>query len=521
MPTSQPLLIDGLHLTLEDIEHVSRSDCAVELSEEARQAAVQSSNRLRKLAKSNEPIYGVNTGFGLLSDHVIKPDQLEEVSRNLILSHAVGVGPPFDRSVVLAAMLIRANTLVRGYSGVDIAIVDTLLAMVNRGVVPLIPSQGSLGSSGDLAPLAHLALVLADVSKPGAKTPEAMAWLGDELLPGVDAMQRAAIPQCVLGPKDGLGITNGATFSAAILALGCMELKQLLLTTEIAAAMSLEALLGVSAAYDGRLHHARGHPGQISVAERIMDYVQGSTLIDLTDRLQDPYCLRCVPQVLGPVWDILEFVTQVVEREVNASTDNPLIFDEDVISGGNFHGEPLGLAADYLKIAVAEVGSLSERRTYRLTSPHTNEDLPPMLVSDHQMAGLNSGLMMLQYTAASLVHENQHLASPDTVYSVPTSGGQEDFNANSTTAARHLRQTLDHLSHIIGIELICAAQALDIRKRELTETKLGNGSNAALTFIRDKIPFSESDEFMSDNIQLISELIKSGKLVSAVNTASS
>jgi len=521
MPTSPPLLIDGLHLTLEDIERISLRDSDVELSNNARQAAVQSSNNLRKLAQSNEPIYGVNTGFGLLSDHVIQPDQLEEVSRNLILSHAVGIGPPFDRSIVLAAMLIRANTLVRGYSGVDIVIVDTLLAMINRDVVPLIPSQGSLGSSGDLAPLAHLALVLADVSKPGFKTPDAMSWLGDELLLGVDAMGRAEIPQCILGPKDGLGITNGATFSAAILALSCMDLKRLLLTNEIAAAMSLEALLGVSAAYDARLHHARGHPGQISVAERIMSYVQGSTLIDRTDRLQDPYCLRCIPQVLGPVWDILEFVTQVVEREVNASTDNPLIFDEDVISGGNFHGEPLGLAADYLKIAVAEVGSLSERRTYRLTSPHTNENLPPMLVSDRQMAGLNSGMMMLQYSAASLVHENQHLASPDTVYSVPTSGGQEDFNANSTTAARHLRTTLDHLSHIIAIELICAAQALDIRIREAPEISLGGGSNAALTCVREKIPFSESDEFMGDNIQIMSDLIKSGKLISAVDTASS
>ena len=520
MPTSPPLLIDGSHLTLEDIERISRHELDVELSDKARQTAIQSSNRLRKLTQSDEPIYGVNTGFGLLSDHVIHTDQLEEVSRNLILSHAVGVGIPFDRSIVRAAMLIRANTLVRGYSGVDIAVVETLLAMINRGVVPIIPSQGSLGSSGDLAPLAHLALVLADVSKPGVKNPDAMAWLGDELLLGIDAMQEADIPQCILGPKDGLGITNGATFSVAILALGCMDLKQLLLTTEIVAAMSLEALHGVSAAYDARLHHARGHPGQISVAERIMSYVHGSTLIDLTDRLQDPYCLRCVPQVLGPVWDILEFVTQVVEREVNASTDNPLIFDKDVISGGNFHGEPLGLAADYLKIAVAEVGSLSERRTYRLTSPHTNDNLPPMLVSDHQMAGLNSGLMMLQYTAASLVHENQHLASPDTVYSVPTSGGQEDFNANSTTAARHLRQSLDHLSHIIGVELICAAQALDIRMREQPEIKLGDGSNAALTCVREKIPFSESDEFMSGNIQIISELIKSGKLVSAVNAAS-
>lgn len=521
MPTSPPLLIDGMHLTLEDIERISNRELDVELSDEARRAVVQSSNRLRKLVQSDEPMYGVNTGFGLLSDHVIQPDQLEEVSRNLILSHAVGVGAPFDRSIVRAAMLIRANTLVRGYSGVDIAIVDTLLAMINRSVVPIIPSQGSLGSSGDLAPLAHLALVLADVSKPGVKTPEAMAWFEDELLLGVDAMRRAEIPQCILGPKDGLGITNGATFSAAILALGCIDLKQLLLTSEIAAAMSLEALLGVSAAYDGRYHHARGHPGQISVAKRIKGYFEGSTLIDLTDRLQDPYCLRCSPQVLGPVWDILEFVTQVVEREVNASTDNPLIFDEDVISGGNFHGEPLGLAADYLKIAVAEVGSLSERRTYRLTSPHTNEDLPPMLVSDHQMAGLNSGLMMLQYTAASLVHENQHLASPDTIYSVPTSGGQEDFNANSTTAARHLRQTLDHLSLIIAVELICAAQALDIRTREQPETKLGEGSSAALTCIREKVPFSESDEFMGDNVQTVSELIKSGKLLSAVNAASS
>ena len=332
-------------------------------------------------------------------------------------------------------------------------------------------------------------------------------------------MEALTLGCCFLGPKEGLAITNGATFSAAILSLACIDIKRILLSAEITAAMVLEALLGASNAFDPRLHDARPHPGQVTVAKHIRAITSGSAMVDSDDRVQDAYSLRCTPQVLGPAWETLHFVRDIVTREINSATDNPLIFGDDSVSGGNFHGEPLGLAADYLKISLSNIASMSERRIYRLTDSHTSAGLPPMLVSCNEEAGLHSGFMMLQYVAASLALENQTLATPDTIQSLPTSAGQEDFNANSTTAARHLTQILSNVAHIVAIELLSSTRAIDLRLKENPDLKLGKGTSAAHRFVRDKIPFHGADRPITHEVQLLATDILSGALINTVTDA--
>jgi histidine ammonia-lyase len=433
--SKDPIILDGHNLTLGHVEAAARRGAAAQLDPGAHRRVQASAEDLQRLAHSEEPIYGVNTGFGVFADRRIDASQAARLSRNLILSHAVAVGPAFPSDVVRAAMLIRANTLAHGHSGVRPQVINTLLAMLRHEVTPYVPSQGSLGSSGDLAPMAHLALVLSTGLDGSEAEPSGQAWHAGRLMAGSEAMAAAGIPRLALGPKEGLALTNGATFSTAILALACVDAQRLLRVAEIGSAMALEALLGLSSALDDRLHRARPHPGQVAVAQRLRSLTHGSTLLDSTDRVQDAYSLRCTPQVIGPAWDILAFTRKTVTCEMNAATDNPLVFGHEALSGGTFHGEPIGLAADYLKIALTEVGALAERRAFRLITGATNAGLPPMLVSQPEEAGLQSGLMMLQYTAASLALENQGLASPDSVRSLPTSAGQEDHNANATSAA--------------------------------------------------------------------------------------
>jgi histidine ammonia-lyase len=312
-----------------------------------------------------------------------------------------------------------------------------------------------------------------------------------------------------LGPKDGLALTNGATFAAAILALACLDAGRSLSAAEAAAALSLEALRAVSSAFDERLHAARRHPGQIGVARRLRQLTSGSALLDSGDQVQDAYSLRCIPQVLGPVREILDFARGVAEREINSATDNPLLFGSEAISGGNFHGEPIGLACDYLKIALCEVGALSERRTFRLLSAHTSGGLPPMLVARPERAGLQSGLMMLQYTAAALVLENEGLAAPASVRSLPTSADQEDHNANATTAARELRRLLENVQQIIAIELATAAQALDLRLRQDPARGPGAATQAIHAAVRQRFPLVETDSVMTAHLAALVDLIHS------------
>jgi len=363
-----PIAINGQSLTLDQVVQVARGSLGpVALDPAARGRMLQSHAWVQALIEQGRPVYGLNTGFGVFADQHISPADTVRLQRNLILSHAVGVGPPFPVEVVRAAMLVRANTLALGHSGVRPKLVETLLAMLAAGITPLIPSQGSLGSSGDLAPLSHLALVLsADPAGGDDDAESGQVWYQGQTLSGGEGMRRAGIPRLVLGPKESLALNNGATFCAALGALAVVDARRLISAAQTGVALSLEALRGASAAFDERLHAARPHRGQQSVAAAIRNLVAGSTLVDSAGRVQDAYSLRCAPQVMGPALDTLAFVAATLEREFNAATDNPLLFDGEAVSGGNFHGEGIGLALDYAAIALTEVGAMSERRTARL-----------------------------------------------------------------------------------------------------------------------------------------------------------
>lgn len=503
----QTVLIDGNHLTIEEIVAVAREGAQVELASSAKLAVENSREWIDEIIQRGDPVYGINTGFGVFADICILPEDSAQLSRNLILSHAVGTGEPLEDEVVRAAILVRANTLAKGHSGVRLSIVEALLQMLNLGVTPIVPEQGSLGSSGDLAPLSHIGLVLTTDAR-DLESESGMARFQGEVLSGKEAMLRARVNRIVLQAKEGLALSNGASFSAAIGALAVYDAAILLRTGEISLALTLEALMGCSAAFDDRLHKVRGFDGQQRVAEAIRALTKGSDLLDGAHRVQDAYSLRCAPQVQGICWDTLAFVRSIIEKEINAATDNPLLFEPGIaLSGGNFHGEPVGLGMDYLGIALAELAAISERRTYRLLDPHINADLPPMLVDQDQDAGLNSGMMMPHYTAASLVLENRTLASPDSVQSLPVSAQQEDHNANAMTAARHTRQIVANTAHVLAIECYSAARALDLRLRQHPKALLGEGTQRAFQTIRDNIPYQAGDAWWSPEIEHLKALI--------------
>lgn len=505
--------LDGHRLTIDEIVSAARKQVEVILTTSAKDAIQLSRSWVEDILEKDESVYGINTGFGIFSEQKIQAIDSARLSRNLVLSHAVATGPPLDEDIVRAAMLVRANTLAKGYSGVRVALIETLLALLNQHVTPVVPSQGSLGSSGDLGPLSHLALVFTTDSE-DLEPESGYAIYGGELLSGKEAMTRAGIERIILGAKEGLAISNGATFSAAIGALAVADAETLLSTANVSLAMSLEAVMGCSAAFDHRLHAARGHAGQIRVAEAVRTLTNGSSLLDAHDRVQDPYSLRCAPQVQGIAWDALAFIRQVIETEINAATDNPLLFDGGTaLSGGNFHGEPVGIAMDYLGIALSEVASISERRIFRMTEGRLNGDLPPMLVDTESDAGLNSGMMMPQYTAASLVLENQTLASPDSVHSLPVSAAQEDHNANSMTAARHAREIIANTAHVLAIELFTATRALDIRMKQNPQVILGEGTAKAYETIRGEVAYHPEDTWWAPEIDRVRGLILDRKLV--------
>jgi histidine ammonia-lyase len=506
--------IDGNHLTIKEVVSVAQKGEKVTINSQARKKINRSQQWVQEIIHKGKPVYGVNTGFGIFSDRQISTDDIQKLNRNLILSHAVGTGPDLPTEVVRATMLIRANTLANGYSGIRLEVVETLLDLLNKEITPCIPSQGSLGSSGDLPPLSHLALVITKDERDNVDESGWVIFEGQKIR-GKTGMKAAGIERLILGPKEGLAITNGATFSAAIAALTIALATILFTTAEVALAMSLESILGVSAAYDERLHAIRGQNGQAVVAERVRKLTKGSTLLNRSGRIQDVYSIRCAPQVQGPAWDTLNFVHSLIAQEINAATDNPLIFEQgEAISGGNFHGEVVGMAMDYLKIAMAEVGAISERRIYHLTDSKLNSGLPPMLVGTSESAGLNSGMMMPHYAAASLVLENQHLSHPDSTISLPASGGQEDHNANAMTAARHASQIAKNCAHIIATELYCAARALDIRMRDMPKLKMGNGVLKAHAFIRDTVPLHLEDSLWGTEIDQVREMVLAGKFTS-------
>ena len=514
------LTIDGHHLTIAEVAAVAREHEPVRLADASRERMLRSHRWVEQILHTGKAVYGINTGFGIFADRRISPEQAAQLSRNLILSHAVGTGDPLPEEVVRAAMLIRANTLALGVSGVRPVVVETLIEMLNHGVTPEVPSQGSMGSSGDLAPLAHLGLVLTAPPPNASENYCGWATYRGKRMHGCEAMRAAGIRRVVLGPKEGLAITNGATFSAAVLALAVYDSAHWLDIAEIALSMSLEALLGASNAFDERIHRARRHPGQIAVARRVRELTAESTLIDAGGRVQDAYSLRTAPQVQGAARDTWAFVSEVARREINAVTDNPLIFSPtEALSGGNFHGEPVAMAADFLAIAMSEVAAIAERRIFRLTDGKLNYGLPSMLADTPEAAGLNSGLMMPQYTAASLVLENQTLSSPDSTRSLPTSGEQEDHNANAMTAARHARAVVRNTAHVLAIEAYTAARAIDLRLRQMPEARLGRGTATAHRLIRERVPYQPGDAWWAPEIEETRALLATPEFLQAVLTA--
>jgi histidine ammonia-lyase len=506
--------IDGNHLSIKEVVSVAQKGTKVAINSQAREKIKRSHQRVQEIVQKGKPVYGINTGFGIFSDKKISSEDIKKLNRNLILSHAVGTGEDLPNEVVRAATLIRANTLANGHSGIRFEIVDNLVRLLNQGLTPCIPSQGSLGSSGDLAPLSHLALVIS-TDQHDLEEESGWAIINKKRMHGKKAMKAAGIERIILGPKEGLAITNGATFSAAIAALTIHQAAIVFSTAEVALAMSLESMLGFSAAYDERLHALRRQDGQSRVAERIRKLISGSTLLNKATKVQDAYSLRCAPQVHGPAWDTLNFVEGLITQEINAVTDNPLIFSSgEAISGGNFHGEVVGMAMDFLKIAMSEIGAISERRIYHLIDNKMNSGLPPMLVNTSETAGLNSGMMMPHYTAASLVLENQHLSTPDSTKSLPASGGQEDHNANAMTAARHAYQIAKNCAHIIATELYCATRALDLRMRDMPKMRMGDGVQKAHQLLRETVPLHPEDTLWGIEIDQVRELVIQGKFCS-------
>ena len=495
--------IDGEHLTIEDVVKVSREKAKVAISEEAKKRVKRCRMFLEELVKKNEVIYGVNTAFGALSNITIPPEETKKLQLNLIRSHSTGVGEPLSTDVVRALMLLRANTLAKGYSGIRLETLETLVEMLNKGVHPIIPSEGSVGASGDLAPLSHMVLVLMGEGKAEYK---------GEIIDGKRAMERAGIKPVQLEFKEGVALNNGTQLITAIATLTVYDAENLINMAEAAAALSLEALLGVSDAFDEKIHKVRPHAGQAITAKNIREMVAGSKLVQTgkeamkkTGRPHDPYSLRCTPQVLGAVRDAVAYARKVVETEINSATDNPLVFPDDgvCLSGGNFHGQPLSIAMDMLGIALAIVGNISERRIARLLDEKLSNGLPAFLISPETKAGLNSGLMTTQYTAAALTSENKVLAHPACVDSIPTSANFEDFVSMGATAAQKAAKILHNTQYIIAIELLCAAQAVDIRGPE----KLGKGTKIIYEKVRSITPMIKQDQAISNYIENIKQAI--------------
>ena len=516
-----PLVLDGESLRIQDVVDVARGGRAAQLADSAAARVAECRTWVDQVVAQGKPVvYGINTGFGVFANVSVCNADAEKLSRNLILSHSAGVGHPLPEEVVRATMLVRANTLALGHSGIRLQTLNTLIAMLNAGVHPVVPEVGSLGASGDLAPLSHMILVLSRDEK-DAEAESGEAILSGQRMSGKAAMRAAGIERLVLGAKEGLALNNGATFSAAMGALVVADAGRLIKAAEIAMAMSLEAARGASGAFDEHLHRARRHAGQIMTAAHIRRLVAGSSLIDQGGRVQDAYSLRCMPQVVGAVRYVISCAEKTMEDEINAVTDNPVLFfdlpgENKAISGGNFHGEPVAFALDFLKIGLAEVGAIAERRIFRLTDARLNDGLPGMLVEE---GGLNSGFMLAQYTAAALALDNKVLAHPDSVDSLPSSADQEDHVSNSMNAARHAWQVLRNAEGIVGIEVVAAAQALGLRLKANPGARLGAGTAAAYERVRLDVPHMERDQLMYPVLDRGAELVRSGEVVRAVEEA--
>ena len=506
------LHLNGNDLALEDFEQVVLHRRAVLLEPDAREQVAKARAVVDALVEGGGVAYAITTGVGQLADVRISPEQARELQVNLVRSHAAGVGEPLGESESRAMMLLRANSLAKGYSGVRAVVIDTLCNMLNRGVHPVIPSQGSVGASGDLAPLAHLALVLIG---------EGEAIYEGRRMAGGEAMRAAQVGTLRLEAKEAISLINGTQAMLGMGVLALLEGRTLAATADVVAAISLDVLQGTDVAFDERIQRVRPHAGQTLVAKHLRTMLEGSALRERhrsCTRVQDAYSLRCIPQVHGAVRDVLDYARQVFETEMNSAVDNPLVFvkpggdgeiEGDVISGGNFHGEPVAFALDFLAIGVAALAGISERRIERMVNPALSEGLPAFLAAG---AGLHSGFMMLQVTAAALVSENKVLGHPASVDSITTSGNKEDYVSMGMTAALKLRQVVRNVRHVLAIEALAAAQAVDL----LAPLKPGRRAQRALAEIRAVSPAVSGDRSLAEDIARVAEVIRMGKLAAAL-----
>src|SRR5215216_363175 len=495
-------------LNLESVVAVARHGDWVRLGDEARDRIAASRRHVEGIIGEERPVYGVTTGFGALATTHIPTPERRELQHSVLRSHAAGAGPFVEPEVVRAMMVIRAKTLAMGFSGVSVELVEALIDLLNAGLVPAVPEHGSLGASGDLAPLAHVGLCL---------TGEGWILEDGEIVPADQALKKARLKPVRLQTKEGLALINGTDGMLGILALALEDFELLLKTADVTTAMSVEALLGTDRVFREDLHAVRPHPGQMSSARNIHRLLQNSPVVAShrasTHLVQDAYSLRCAPQVYGAARDTRDFAAGVAERELASTTDNPIVLsDGRVESTGNFHGEPLAFALDFLAIAASEVGAITERRIDRMLDPSRSQGLPPFL---SPRAGTNSGFMVSHYAAASLAEENRRLAVPASVGSLPTSAMQEDHNSLGWSAGRKLRRVLENLTRILAVEALCAAQAVELR----APLRLGPATSAVLTRIRCEVPFMEEDRFVAPDLEGARELVRSGELVRAAGEA--
>ena len=493
---------DGM--VLEDLVAIARGGKHVKLTKKSEKKIRQARALIDQWVAEEKTIYGITTGFGALSDVAISRKDTRKLQKNILMSHAAGVGDPLDEETVRAIIALRIKDLACGHSGIRLETVEHLIAMLNWGVCPVVPAKGSVGASGDLAPLAHLALVLLGLGE---------AFYKGQRMTGKQVLSKCGLKPIKLEAGEGLALVNGTQVMTAIGALSLCDAIMLSKMTDLAAAMSLEVRMGSRTEFNARIHRVRPHPGQAAAADNMERITRNSEIITShkdCSRIQDAYTLRCSPQVHGATKDAIQYCLKVVETEMNSATNNPLIYADssDFLLGGNFHGQPVALAMDFLSMAAAELANISERRIERLVNPMLS-GLPAFLVGD---GGLNSGFMIAQYTAAALVSENKVLCHPASVDSIPTSANKEDHVSMGTISARQCREIIDNTESVIAIELLCAAQALDL----FTNLKPGEGTLLAYKVIRDSVPNLETDRILSRDIETVKALIRSGKILKAV-----
>ena len=491
-------LFDGESLTIDSLFQIVANRLPINLSESAIIKIQQSRTVVENIIQEKKTIYGVNTGFGKFSDITIAEDKIDELQRNLAMSHATGVGNPLPGDIVQTIILLKINSLAKGFSGVRLEVVDRLIDMYHAGIIPTIPAKGSVGASGDLAPLAHLTLVLIGMGEAN--------YLGEKMS-GVEAMAKAGIPVLTLKAKEGLALLNGLQVSTAIACHVLKKLETLALAADIIGALTLEGLKGSKKAFDERIQKARGIPGQIEVGKLVSSLLKDSEILDShrdCKKVQDAYSLRCIPQVHGTVREAIRFARSILEIEMNSCTDNPLIFveDEEILSGGNFHGQSISMVSDILGIASTYLANISERRIEYMLDPNTS-DMAGFLTEE---GGLNSGFMIAQVTAASLASSNKVLAHPASVDSIPTSANKEDLVSMSCYAAQKALEIIENTGYILAIELLCACQAIDLKRPLKTSTPL----EKVHEFVRQQIPRLKNDRIMYPDIEAVYQMVIQG-----------